>query len=126
VLLIFWGFALIERIRGKSSYGRNQSSAYKDLIWIVSTANDESLDLVGQTTEALDALEEDLIKLGSDKTGIISAQIFIANINDKPKMDTVWNEWIGDDPECWPQRACLGVNLGGNWLIEITVTAARL
>ena len=40
-------------------------------------------------------------------------------------MDSVWNTWIGNNPENWPQRACLGVNLEGNYLIEITVVALR-
>jgi enamine deaminase RidA (YjgF/YER057c/UK114 family) len=66
-----------------------------------------------------------LAELGSDKSRIISANVFIANIHDKPVRDEVWNEWIGSNPENWPQRACLGVDLGGNWLIEITVTALR-
>lgn len=30
---------------------------------------------------------------------------------------------LGDNPKHWPQRACLGVDLEGDTLIEITVTA---
>lgn len=116
---------MIERMSGDSPYGRSQSSAYKDLVWTVSTASDEELDLSGQTTQALATLERNLIALGSAKSRIISANVFIADIGDKPLMDEVWNEWIGGDPAHWPQRACLGVDLGGNWLIEITVTALR-
>jgi len=78
-----------------------------------------------QTPQALSVLDDQLIKLGSDKTKIVSAQVFIANIDDKPIMDEVWNRWIGTNPDHWPQRACLGVDLGGNWLIEITVIAIR-
>ena len=40
-------------------------------------------------------------------------------------MDNVWRQWIGNNPEHWPQRACLGVSLGGHWLIEVTVTAVK-
>ena len=116
---------MIERHRGDYPIGRSQTSSYKDLVWTVATANDENLDLVGQTSESLRMLDKNLAELGSDKTKILSAYVFIANIDDKPKMDEVWNEWIGSDPQNWPQRACLGVELGGNWLIEITVTAVR-
>ena len=115
---------MIERVKG-TAFGRNMSTAYKDLVWTVVTASDESLDLVGQTAQALSALERNLAELGSDKTRILSAQVFIANIDDKAIMDRVWNEWIGSNPEHWPQRACLGVDLDGNYLIEVTVTAAR-
>jgi len=116
---------MIERLRGDSPPGRNQASSYKDFVWTVATATDESLDLVGQTSQALGTLERNLAELGSDKTKIVSAYVFIANINDKPIMDEVWSDWIGINPEHWPQRACLGVDLGGHWLIEITVTAVR-
>ncbi|HFQ4854238.1 TPA: RidA family protein, partial [Vibrio vulnificus] len=34
-------------------------------------------------------------------------------------------EWLGENPEHWPQRACLGVTLEGDVLIEVTVTAVR-
>ena len=116
---------MIKRIRGDCPAGRNQSSSYRDLVWTVATAWDESLDLAGQTSQSLEALEKNLAELGSDKTKIISANVFIADINDKPVMDAVWNDWIGDNEDSWPQRACLGVDLGSNWLIEITVVALR-
>ena len=115
---------MIERVRGTAK-GRNVSTAYKDLVWSVAAASDESLDLTGQTLQTLNTLENNLIELGSDKTKILSAKVFIANIDDKPVMDKVWNEWIGPDPDNWPERACLGVNLGGNYQIEVTVTALR-
>ncbi|MFW1410951.1 Rid family hydrolase, partial [Vibrio parahaemolyticus] len=69
--------------------------------------------------------ERNLEELGSNKTQIVSAQVFIANMLDKPKMDNVWCEWLGENPEHWPQRACLGVTLEGDVLIEVTVTAVR-
>jgi len=86
---------MIERVSGANSIGRSQSTRYKDLVWTVATATNEGLDLVGQTAETLHSIDVSL----------------------------VWNEWIGSNPDNWPQRACLGVSLGGNWLIEVTVTA---
>ena len=90
---------MIERRGGGYPAGRSQSSAYRDLVWSVATACDERLDLAGQTAQALHTLEANLRELGSDKTRIVSAH--------------------------WPQRACVGAALGGNWLIEVTVVAVR-
>jgi len=115
---------MIERKRGIYQ-GRNKSSAYKDLVWTVATSADTSLDITGQTRLTLETIEENLKELGSDKTRIMSAQVYIANMQDKPLMDQVWCEWMGDNPEHWPQRACLGVDLEGEVLIEVTVTAVR-
>ncbi|EHH1220617.1 RidA family protein [Vibrio parahaemolyticus] len=115
---------MIERKRGIYQ-GRNKSSAYKDLVWTVATSSDTTLDIVGQTKLTLETIELNLEELGSNKTQIVSAQVFIANMLDKTKMDNVWCEWLGEKPEHWPQRACLGVALEGDVLIEVTVTAVR-
>ncbi|CCO60348.1 RidA family protein [Vibrio nigripulchritudo] len=115
---------MIERKRGIYQ-GRNKSSAYKDLVWTVATSSDTSLDIVGQTQLTLDTIQSNLNELGSDKTQIVSAQVYIANMADKPLMDKVWCDWMGENPDHWPQRACLGVDLEGDVLIEVTVTAVR-
>ncbi len=86
---------------------------------------DTSLDIKGQTRLALETIQDNLIELGSDKTRIVSAQVYIADMNSKPLMDLVWCQWLGDNHQDWPQRACLGVDLEGDVLIEITVTAVR-
>lgn len=115
---------MIERKRGIYN-GRNKSSAFKDLVWTVATSSDTSLDIKGQTRLTLDTIQDNLIELGSDKTRIISAQVYIADMSSKSAMDVVWCDWFGDNPQNWPQRACLGVDLEGDVLIEITVTAVR-
>ncbi len=115
---------MIERKRGIYK-GRNKSSAYKDLVWTVATSSDTSLDIEGQTRLALETIQQNLVELGSDKTRIVTAQVFITDMNSKSQMDRVWCEWFGNNIEHWPQRACLGVELGGDVLIEITVTAVR-
>jgi len=115
---------VIERKRGIYN-GRNKSSAYKDLVWTVATSSDTTLDISGQTKLALEIIQGNLMELGSDKTRIVSAQVYIADMNSKSDMDIVWCEWFGENPQDWPQRACLGVALEGDVLIEITVTAVR-
>ena len=60
------------------------STAYKDLVWTVATATDEDLDLIAQTSQALNMIQHSLSELGTDKSRILSAQVFLANIEDKP------------------------------------------
>lgn len=114
----------IERIRGVY-LGRNRSSAYKDLVWTVATATDVTKSFADQTRETLQTIDRSLRELGSSKNRIVSAQVYIAKIEEKPVMDEIWCEWLGTDPQDWPQRACLGIQLEGNVLIEVTVTAIR-
>jgi len=115
---------MIERKSGIYQ-GRNKSSAYKDLVWTVATASDTSVGIEQQTALTLETIQSNLLELDSDKSRIVSAQVYIANMADKPVMDSVWQQWLGDNPQDWPQRACLGVNLEGDVLIEVTVTAIR-
>ena len=115
---------MITRRRGKY-IGRNAASAYQDLVWTVATAGDTTLDIEGQTRQTLAVIEKKLQELGSDKTRIVSAQVYLSHMADKPVMDDVWCEWLGDDPQHWPQRACVGVDLHGDTLIEVSVTAIR-
>lgn len=113
----------IRRLRGPA-VGRNQAVAYAGLVWVVGSARDTSQDLKGQTRQTLESIEESLRALGSDKTRLLSAQVFITNMSRKAEMDAAWNEWIGPDPRHWPQRACLGTALTGDLLVEVTVVAA--
>jgi len=115
---------MIERKSGIYD-GRSKSSAYKDLVWTVATSVDTSLGIEEQTELTLSTIENNLLELGSNKHQMVSAQVYIANMSDKPKMDLIWQTWLGSNPEHWPQRACLGVGLEGNVLIEVTVTAVR-
>ena len=115
---------MIERKRGIYQ-GRNKSSAYNDLVWTVAISSDTSQDIEGQTKLTLEAIQSNLVEMGSDKSRIVSAQVFLSNMKDKPPMDKVWCEWIGGNPDNWPQRACVGVTLEGDALVEIAVVAAR-
>jgi len=115
---------MIERVQGIYE-GRTKSSAYKDLVWTVATASDTTLDMKEQTELTLQTIQGNLIELGSSKHRMLSAQVYIANMQDKPIMDEVWKNWLGSNQQNWPQRACLSVVLEGNVLIEVTVVAAR-
>ena len=113
----------IQRIPGTAA-GRSQAAAFNGLVWAVGSARNTRLDLKDQTREALQVVEQSLLALGSDKTRLLSAQVFLTDMTRKAEMDEVWNAWIGPNPEHWPQRACLGTALTGDLLVEITVIAA--
>lgn len=88
------------------------------------TCDDESLDMAGQTREILAKIDKYLAEAGTDKTKLLSATIFVTDLNMKPEMDKVWKEWV--DPSLLPTRATVGVaDLGDTTLIEIVVTAYK-
>jgi enamine deaminase RidA (YjgF/YER057c/UK114 family) len=113
----------IRRLPG-TAHGRSQAVTFNGLVWAVGSARNTRLDLKDQTRETLQVIEQSLMALGSDKTRLLSAQVFLTDMNRKAEMDEVWNAWIGPNPEHWPQRACLGTALTGDLLVEVTVIAA--
>jgi len=116
---------MITRIRGRY-IGRNASSAYKELVWAVGTAKDTTVGIEEQTIQTLAALDKLLQEQGSHRSQIVSAQVYLTNMANKSAMDRIWCDWLGNDPQHWPQRVCIGVDLHGDMLIEISVTAVRL
>lgn len=86
-------------------------------------ASDGSADISGQTRQVLDAIDALLARAGSDKTKILRAQIFLADLADFPAMNLVWESWVTAGHT--PPRATVQAALARpEWKIEIVVTAA--
>lgn len=77
-----------------------------------------------QARSALARLDAALQLAGSDRSKVLSATIYLVNMDDKPGMNTVWQEHFA--PGELPARATVAVaDLGPGVLIEISATAAR-
>jgi len=113
----------IERLKGTAA-GRNRATKHAGIVYTVATAGSAGPDIKSQTRVSLEAIEKNLNEAGSDKTRMLSVQIFLADMSQKDAMDEVWNAWIGPDWQTWPQRACVGAPLAGSTLVEIVVKAA--
>ena len=88
------------------------------------TADDRSQDVTGQTQQILRKIDHFLAEGGSDKTRLLSAQIWLKDIGTWDTMNRVWSAWI--DKASPPARATVEANLAGDdILVEIMVTAAR-
>lgn len=86
-------------------------------------AADASLDIRGQTRQVLAAIDALLERAGSDKSKILRAQIFLADLADFPAMNAVWEAWVvaGHTP---PRATVQAALAKPQWKIEIVVTAA--
>ena len=84
---------------------------------------DTSLDARGQTAQVLGSIDALLARVGSDKTRILSVQIFLADLADYDAMNQAWDEWVPQGHT--PARATVQAKLANPaWKIEIVVTAA--
>ena len=114
----------IQRVAGNVPT-RCWGSAYKDLVWAVGVSDDFDLAFREQAVRAFANLDKVLAETGTDKTRILSATVILADMDDKPVLDELWADWVDDDPQAWPQRACHGGSLAPKVLIEILTVAVR-
>ncbi len=86
-------------------------------------ADDSSLDVEGQTADILRQIDALLAEAGSQKSRLISAQIFITDITRIAEMNRAWDAWL--DPAAKPARATVEARLADPaWKVEITAIAA--
>ena len=86
-------------------------------------AEDTTQDIVGQTTEVLGHIDRLLNEAGSDKTCLLSCQIYISDMVNFAGMNSVWDEWVPQGHT--PPRATVEAKLANPaCLVEIVVTAA--
>ncbi|MBI2352324.1 MAG: RidA family protein [Deltaproteobacteria bacterium] len=86
-------------------------------------ADDKSLPMKGQTEQALRKIDAVLAAAGTNKSRILSATVYLADIKLKDDMNEAWMAWV--DKKNLPARAAVGVDLTPGTLVEIMVSAAR-
>lgn len=96
-----------------------------DMVYVCGlTAKDYSADVAGQTQSILDTIDGYLAKAGTDKSKLLTAQLWITDMANFKAMNAVWNAWV--DPANPPVRACVQSGLARpEILVEIMVTAAK-
>ncbi|MGE0226454.1 MAG: RidA family protein [Acetobacteraceae bacterium] len=86
-------------------------------------ADDTSLDAEGQTADILRQIDALLSEAGTDKSRLISCQVFLADIRDADGMNRAWDAWL--DRGNPPARATVEAKLvDPRWRVEITGLAA--
>jgi enamine deaminase RidA (YjgF/YER057c/UK114 family) len=87
------------------------------------TADDRRAGMKVQTEQVLRKIDALLTEAGSSKSQLLSATIWVADMQQKAAMDEAWIAWI--DPRNPPARATVRAELGTpETLVEIMVTAA--
>ena len=86
-------------------------------------ADDISQDVTGQTAQVLATIDKLLAEAGTDKSRILMAQIFVANMKEFDGMNKAWDAWVADGNA--PPRATIEARLASpDYKVEIVVTAA--
>jgi enamine deaminase RidA (YjgF/YER057c/UK114 family) len=103
----------------------SQAVVHGDTIYIAGqVASDTTADIIGQTRQILAKIESLLREAGSDKSKLLSANIWLSNVAFYDSMNSVWDAWV--TPGSPPARATVGSPLAGpQFLVEIAAIAAR-
>ncbi|WEF34105.1 RidA family protein [Pseudoduganella chitinolytica] len=87
-------------------------------------AEDTTADIAGQTREVLAHVDRLLAESGSDKSCILSTQIYISDMALFPAMNEEWDAWVAQGHT--PPRATVEAKLANPaCLVEIVVVAAQ-
>jgi enamine deaminase RidA (YjgF/YER057c/UK114 family) len=91
---------------------------------VISDPSNPGADVRSQTREILGRIDELLADAGTDRSKLLSAQVWLRDMSTFFAHNEVWNEWV--DPANPPVRACIQAQLAlPTLLVEIMVTAAR-
>lgn len=113
---------MIVRLPGKQKT-RCRATVHGGLVFAVAVAPDKVPSMYEQTRMALADADATLAEAGTDKSRILAAMVYVADMKQKHEMNRAWDEWA--DLKNPPMRACVGVTLADASLVEIVITAAK-
>ena len=113
---------MIERL--ETDHRMSQAVVHGDLIWLAGQVGEPGDDVIAQTKTALAEIDRLLAAAGSDKSRILNATIWLADIANFGAMNSVWDAWVDKDNP--PARATSEARLATSaYLVEIVIVAAR-
>ncbi len=102
----------------------SQAVTCNGLIWLAGQVAAPGHSVTDQTKGILDNIDRLLAEAGSDKTRILYAQIWLADMSDFAEMNAVWDAWVPQGHT--PARAAGEAKLATpDYKVEIIVTAAQ-
>jgi len=102
----------------------SQSVSYGGMVWLAGQVGTPGASVTQQTRDILAKIDKLLADSGSDKSRLLQAVIWLADMADFAEMNAVWDAWV--DPENPPARACGEAKLATpEYTVEIIVVAAK-
>lgn len=101
----------------------SEAVAYNGILWVAGQVGNPGDSVEAQTRTCLAEVDRILAEAGTDKTRILSAQIWLADISTFAEMNKVWDSWVPQGHT--PARATGEAKLATpDYLVEVIVTAA--
>lgn len=101
----------------------SEAVAYNGIVWLAGQVGTPGASVEQQTKDCLAEVDRILAEAGTDKTRILSTQIWLADMASFGEMNKVWDAWVpaGHTPARATGEAKLTTP---DYLVEIIVTAA--
>jgi enamine deaminase RidA (YjgF/YER057c/UK114 family) len=98
--------------------------AFGGLVYLAGhVAHDPSAGTREQTRQVLEAIDAHLAAAGTDKSRLLSVQIWLADMDTFGEMNAAWDAWV--DRANLPARATVEARLASpGWRVEIAGIAA--
>ena len=101
----------------------SEAVCYNGVVWVAGQVGTPGAAVADQTRQCLAEVDRILAAAGTDKTRILSAQIWLADIGTFAEMNAVWDAWVPQGHT--PARATGEAKLAAHaYKVEIIVTAA--
>lgn len=101
----------------------SEAVIHNGVVYLAGQVGNPGESVTEQTREVLAQVERLLAEAGTDKTRILTAQIWLADMADFAEMNAVWDAWVSQG-NC-PTRATGEAKLATpDYKVEVIVTAA--
>jgi enamine deaminase RidA (YjgF/YER057c/UK114 family) len=103
----------------------SQVVIHGDTVYLAGVVADHPIpDAAAQTGQILDQIDQYLKQAGTDKSRILMATIWLADMRCYDEMNAVWDQWVPAGNT--PARACVEAELANpKNLVEMRVVAAK-
>lgn len=104
----------------------SQVVIHGDTVYLAGVVAEKSggKSVTDQTKEILATIDSHLAKAGTDKSKLLTANIWITDMKNFAAMNAVWDAWVS--PGNTPARATVEAGLATpDYLVEIMVVAAK-
>ena len=101
----------------------SEAVCYNGIVWVAGQVGRPGGTVAEQTADCLAEVDRILAEAGTDKTRILSTQIWLADIATFGEMNAVWDKWVpaGNTPARATGEAKLATP---DYKVEVIVTAA--
>jgi enamine deaminase RidA (YjgF/YER057c/UK114 family) len=101
----------------------SEAVSYNGIVWVAGQVGKPGDSVADQTRTCLAEVDRILAAAGTDKTRILSAQIWLADIATFSEMNSAWDAWVPQGHT--PARATGEAKLATpDYKVEVIVTAA--